>query len=374
MTKLQGINFRNTSGFVTDGTGDTYEIIDAPADYPRTTPQGVTVGWEQAIGFTRNRNAGNDPRLAGSASTSTVTNGGVQNFRIDLDASGSHDITIAAGDAAYTAHVKLELFDGTTSLGVLVPVGATSAGNKFFDATGTELSAAAWPGSNTPVTKTFSGAICRFRIGDGANACAIAHVAVTAAAGGGGDVTLAITGNAASGAVGSPGTGSLFSLGATGSAANSNVGSVTPSQGLTGNSSTGQPGNVSPGLTLALSGVAATGFAGNVDIAGDKTLALSGVSAAAAVGTISAAQPRLDAGLPLTKRELQRLRQREKRRQEEIDAAWADRKRERDELRNQVVAAVKGQMAQAQATAAENIANDEGDSEDADLEVLLLYG
>ena len=42
----QGIDFRATSGYVTDPTNCTYEIGNAfSATYPRTTAQGNTVGW-----------------------------------------------------------------------------------------------------------------------------------------------------------------------------------------------------------------------------------------------------------------------------------------------------------------------------------------
>lgn len=283
MTKLQGINFRVTSGFVTDGTGDTYEINDT-LDYPRTTPQGVAVGWEQSISSGRDRNSGIDARLAGLALSSSSTNGGVQNFRIDLDASGSHDITVAAGDGSYTTHVKVELFDGTTSLGVLVPAGSTSAGNKFFDATGTEYSAAAWPGSNTAVTKTFAGTICRFRVGDGTNSCAIAHVAVTTAASASGSATGTATGVASASGVGASLAASTGS--ATGLASASGVGaSIAASTGsCTGLASVSGIGASIAASTGSATGVASASGVGSSTSAGAATGTALGVATASGVG------------------------------------------------------------------------------------------
>lgn len=166
----QGINFRATAGFVTDGANEDYWITEVGfggSSYPVTTAQGNNVGIEgdgaNSSHGSRNRNAGNDRRLAGMGFGGAGGGGSAYSFRFDLPAAGDYNIRVAAGDANYAGDVGIELFDTTSSLGTLVS-GSTSAANRFKDATNTEYTAANWPGSNTAVLRTFSTTICRFRI------------------------------------------------------------------------------------------------------------------------------------------------------------------------------------------------------------------
>ena len=183
----QGINFRATSGYVTDGANEDAEtFIDAfgAGNYPRTSAQGNTVGWEsgsQSL-YSRDRVSTQDQRLAG---LSFEAGNGYANYRIDLLSPGTHNIRAASGDGNYSGPVSLDLYDSTASLGSLM-TGSTSAANHFKDATDTEYSAAAWPGSNTAVAKTFASTICRFRlnpavISDNVRLC---HVYIENAGGG----------------------------------------------------------------------------------------------------------------------------------------------------------------------------------------------
>lgn len=178
----QGIDFRLTSAFVTDPTNCTFEISASGNDYPFTTPQGVTVGWETANNSGRNRNASNDPRLAGFQFSAADLS--ISKFRIDLPSTGSYSINLAAGDGSYSATTKVEFFDGTTSLGVACN-GSTGGANKFFDAAGNIWTAAAWVSSNVAVTDTFATTIFRAAVGNGSNACAIAHLFIQSSGGGG---------------------------------------------------------------------------------------------------------------------------------------------------------------------------------------------
>lgn len=65
----QGLNFRATNAYVTDGTNEAPETDSGGTgnqNYPWTTAQGNTVGWETAdsVYQARDWNSGNDRRLA----------------------------------------------------------------------------------------------------------------------------------------------------------------------------------------------------------------------------------------------------------------------------------------------------------------------
>ena len=178
MSFPQGINFRATAGYVTDGANE-YGETSTTANYPTTSTQGNNVGWETAPSGTRDRNNALDVRLAGIHFGDNAT---LRDYRIDLSGTGSWISRIAAGDAASNQECKMELFDTSSSLGVLCNQNVV-AGN-FADATDVELTAANWPGSNASATDTFTTTICRFRMGGNAGGgnAAIAHVYVESAA------------------------------------------------------------------------------------------------------------------------------------------------------------------------------------------------
>jgi len=141
-----GINFRATSGYVTDGAGETYCL--AADTYP-TTRSGVTFGWSTAAAAI-DRNAGVDRRFAGIGYLSASAD----YFQVDLPATGDYDIYFAAGDYSSSNAAKWSLRDNATSFASTT--GFTSAADRFKDATDTEYSSAAWPGSNTKATRTFA--------------------------------------------------------------------------------------------------------------------------------------------------------------------------------------------------------------------------
>lgn len=175
MALPQGINFRSTLGYVTDGANEFAEYSTG-GNYPTTSAQGNNVGWEAGSGTVaiRNRNSGNDRRLAGCNFNTTTSD-----YRIDLPSTGDKVIRVAFGDANYSrSNQKCEIFDTSSSLGTLFSAASTGAANSFLDAGGTARTAAAWPGSNTSATKTFTTTICRFRVGDGSNDWYVAHVYV----------------------------------------------------------------------------------------------------------------------------------------------------------------------------------------------------
>lgn len=180
MAYPQGINFRQTLAFVTDGANESWDhAVGAGGTYPHTTAQGNTVGWEGAVGNDRDRSSSVDRRLAGVCFTSSVQ----ADYRFDLPAAGSYNVRFAAGDMGSVNDTLWSLLDTTTSLATLT-TGTNVTTGSFKDATNAVLTAAAWPGSNTLVNKTFSTTICRFRGSAAGAANMIAHAYVEAAAGG----------------------------------------------------------------------------------------------------------------------------------------------------------------------------------------------
>lgn len=112
-------------------------------------------------------------------------------------------------------------------------------------------------------------------------------VTFKAATGGGGDVTVGLTGVSGTSAVGTVGVSHDQAL--TGVAGTSAVGTVVPntSKALTGNAGTSAVGSVTPSTAVALTGVAGTAAAGNVSTGSDVVVGLTGVGATAAVGTLA---------------------------------------------------------------------------------------
>lgn len=166
----QGIDFRATSGFVTD-TGSNYAELtqgNPSGNYPTVTPQGNTVGFVSSITDHRDRNAGDDPRIAGTS----FPNGGAWTYRIDLPAAGAYDIFAGLGDGSYAATVNLTVLDNATTLYTLGNT-STGAGNSFADISGAVSTAANWPttGGETAgnkITKTFASTIALFQTTGGA--------------------------------------------------------------------------------------------------------------------------------------------------------------------------------------------------------------
>lgn len=190
----QGINFRSTSGYVADGANEYAQLQPGTGgNYPTTTPQGNTVGWEGTaylqIG-SRDRSTSIDRRLAGTNYANTAA---VAMYRIDLPAAGSYNVRLAAGDAQYSASVQVELFDDNASIGVMAS-GSLSAGS-FMDATGATLSSANWPSQNAAITKSFASTTCRIGVGSSAaNNKVISHFYIESAGSGSKSVMIVGTG------------------------------------------------------------------------------------------------------------------------------------------------------------------------------------
>jgi hypothetical protein len=179
MTWDKGLNFRATSGYVTDGANETY-VLDSD-NYP-VTRNAVTFGWTASIaGNSRDRDNTLDSRIAG---VHFQTNDGTQKtFQVDLPAPGQYLIRLALGDTAHEAYLYCRVSDGATPLLTLdETTGNNPPFTNFFDATGTGYDSATWPGSNTPVTLTFSGTTLNLIIGSPAaqaNVSTIAHLFIS---------------------------------------------------------------------------------------------------------------------------------------------------------------------------------------------------
>jgi hypothetical protein len=147
----KGFNFRATTDYVQDGENETYVL--GTDQYP-VTRNGVTFGWASSYYIqARNRNSGVDRRLAGMHVWDTSTDTWSTFFRVNLPATGSYQIRLAAGDHAEPKAHNFPVEDDTTPLFTIT--GSTAAGH-FLDATNTDYTTANWPGSNSLVTKTFS--------------------------------------------------------------------------------------------------------------------------------------------------------------------------------------------------------------------------
>jgi hypothetical protein len=175
-----GVNFRATSGYVTDGTGETYDL---GAVYP-VTRGGLTFGWDADLTVNaRDRNAGNDRRLAGLNQTSN--NGTQRHWRLDLPSTGTFDIRLAFGDASNAQTIFAELREGSSGAAPFATIGPTgTSSNQFLDATGTALAAATWDDNGgTALSHTFSSTAFFISIADNSgNSTCIAHVSVEDAA------------------------------------------------------------------------------------------------------------------------------------------------------------------------------------------------
>jgi hypothetical protein len=250
MALPQGLNFRNTSGYVTDVSPATFEIFDPASSgtpqYPRTTAQGNTVGYETGSinSNPRNRNSGNDARIAGCHSMNSAT----QRYRIDLPATGSYNIRSASGDGTYSVNAYLEVLDTTSSLGVLVNNASTGIANSFYDASGTLRTALLWPTLNTAVSKTFTTTICRFKFSTGSSS-SIAHLYIESASSGSSGTVATTNANDTSSASGTTTV--------TGTLARTNANDTATASGAVGSAISGTVASTNANDASAASGTTA---------------------------------------------------------------------------------------------------------------------
>lgn len=148
-----GINFRSTSGYVSDGAGETYDL---GAAYP-VTRGGATFGWNSDLtSQSRDRSTGVDRRLAGLVFSGLASD----YWRLDIPAAGQYDIYLGMGDPSNLQIQKWALKDQTTTL---TTIDTTSATGHVADATGADFTDAAWPAGQSQITKTFATTELRFQ-------------------------------------------------------------------------------------------------------------------------------------------------------------------------------------------------------------------
>ena len=155
-----GVNHRDSAGYVTDGTDETY-CLGQNDLYP-TTRGGQTFGWGGFADISRDRSNSVDRRLAGDARIDDATQ---ITWRLDYSA-GTYPVRIAQGTAGIFAptYLYLQVLDNTTPVLTLDDSNGLAAGN-HNDATGATYSSAAWPGSNTATNLTFSSSTIFVKLG-----------------------------------------------------------------------------------------------------------------------------------------------------------------------------------------------------------------
>lgn len=174
----KGFAFRQTSGYVTDGAGDTYVLA---TDTYSVTRNSVTFGWTVAPTDGRDRNNGIDVRMAG-----IVFGNANGTFRVDLPSTGSYLIRLAMGDAgANQQGMRITIKDNASTLVSLGP-STTSALEHFYDVSGVERSSAAdWSANNVSTTQTFSTTTFILELGAATTNTCIAYLFLSQVSGGG---------------------------------------------------------------------------------------------------------------------------------------------------------------------------------------------
>jgi hypothetical protein len=152
MAFIIGIDFRATSGFVTDQTNC---FADTGFSYP-TSLGGTNVGWIDTVQSSVDRNAGIDPRQAGINYNNNTTH----TYRIDLPATGAYIINFGMGDSGNFVHpTDLEIFDSDNTTSLSHNASSGNTGSEWIDATGTRYATpAAWVTAN-PIGGGGTGAI-----------------------------------------------------------------------------------------------------------------------------------------------------------------------------------------------------------------------
>lgn len=190
----KGFNFRATSGTVSDAAGEA-RITDADT-YP-TTVLSTSVGWTVAPTSCVTRSVSEDRRLTGICYMSDLSGSAI--FRVNLPATGTYYVWLALGDVTDPQTGQyLQVLDDTTPVLTISSSGGTATGH-YIDATATDYSKAAWPGSNSYATLTFATTTMYIKLGSSSLSgySTLAHFKIAdyipSGGGGGGGGTVATT-------------------------------------------------------------------------------------------------------------------------------------------------------------------------------------
>ena len=175
-----GVNFRATSGYVTDSGGNTYSLGEA---YP-TTRGGLTFGWNaDSSGSSRDRNSGNDSRLAGMNYGSTSVTGSCASlttpwFKIDLpNGAGTYKVELASGDPSNAFTESILICDGSTAVATFN--GVSTGANSFMDSAGSVHTAANWPANEAKTSMVFAGTSITIMVGYNTANTGLTHVHIS---------------------------------------------------------------------------------------------------------------------------------------------------------------------------------------------------
>lgn len=177
------INFRHSSGYCTDGAGETYQITSGGTNtesYP-VTRGGFTFGWE--TGYTDSTRDGDSAKCTKLAGVNQTSGSAQMIWRLDLSSAGQTcTVRVACGRVDLAkSYCYFQIRDDVTALKTC----STSSGgaNKYMDAMCTvHASDVAWNSSNVGFTSAFSSSILRIALGSGgadASESPLAHVSVS---------------------------------------------------------------------------------------------------------------------------------------------------------------------------------------------------
>lgn len=159
-----GVNFRDTAGFVTDGTNETYSLTEAGM----LIRGGQFFGWTDGLGGDRTRdrdNTANRRQAGGQFSNSSGSQDRVLVFERWIWPA-TWRVRVSCGDRFNTrTNQKLEMFDDTSSKGVIVN-DASCAADNYIDATNVQrTSDTDWGTNNASTDIVFSTNKIIFKIG-----------------------------------------------------------------------------------------------------------------------------------------------------------------------------------------------------------------
>lgn len=184
MSFKQGINFRDTSGFVANPVDHTAQwgAFNTAGAYPITSPQGTNYGWTSlgagTAGSRFNMSTSVDPRLAGA--NSPRENGQLEVWRIDLPSPGDYILRAAFGSmgAPTSRGVGCDLYDNTTFVREICTrrLGAAYTAGTFIDATNVVRSSATdWVNNNATIVETFNSTVLHLHLQVNSWRALIAH-------------------------------------------------------------------------------------------------------------------------------------------------------------------------------------------------------